>query len=112
MASLDAIGVKSMRFDNVPGRTDQKFSTWLLTLQSTADTLTVPALEYSVTTSSCKVWDTANLAGGVIASADGLANEGVSIVNITGGSYGQEVILTCMHRRGILNNMHIDEDPT
>jgi hypothetical protein len=109
MAALDGVGVLAVRFENVPGRTDQKISTWLLKLQSASDTLVVPTLEYT-TTGSVKAWDSADLAGSISATA-AAADEGANTVTITGGARDTLVVLSCMHRRGVANNMSIDEDP-
>lgn len=103
MASLDdPYFVKGVKSILMPGAR-QKVTIYDVELQSSSDTLTVPALAH---TNSGK-----SLTNGITATP-AAANEGVSVITITGGSQGTRALIACAHIKGRANWLTQDEDPT
>lgn len=103
MASLDSSG-GVISYESVTlNSARQNVMIWHLLLQSTSDTLTIPAC--------VAAGQVVSLTTGVTATA-ATRDEGTMIVTITGGVRGTKCVIVSLHRIGMINNMNIDEDPT
>ena len=99
MANLDT-QLKSVKFNSVPGRENQQFAVWLLTMLSSSDTLTIPALltrSGSADQSSARVLSPAT---GVTVTAAAVTSDNEHVLTIAGASAGDTVILVTLHPRG------------
>jgi hypothetical protein len=104
MAALDNPGnVVNVQTITLPAAR-QVAMLWDLKLQSSSDTLNVPALASTDAVSS--------LTTGVTATNSDTPNEGEASIVIASGSEGQRVVVATLHRVGMSNNLTIDEDPT
>lgn len=76
---------------------------WVVRLRSSSDLLTVPGLDSTSAVGS--------LTSGITAS-NFYIDEGQSLLTITGGSDGDEAVIATLHRKGFVNNLSRDDDPT
>ena len=103
MASLDT-QLKSVQFIDVPGRPDQTFGLWKLTMLSSSDTLTVPELltrSASNDQSSARVLSPAT---GVTANSAATTSNNENVITLAGSSVDSEVVLVTLHPRGRFGN--------
>jgi len=76
---------------------------WTVVLRSASDTIVVPGLESTSAVGSLKPTTTVSA---------GALTEGNNTVTIAGGAAGDVFTFATLHRKGMVNNLSIDEDPT